>query len=96
MDCFVAAAPRNDGQEEKFPLVAGATVIARSPNKKPGLATGLLFSIRRTLSGSFVRHGGVVAVGFDIGFVGFSLGVGCLGLGAAARALGEPAFRSAG
>src|SRR4029077_18366161 len=66
----------------------------RSPNKKPGLSTGLLVSIPGIgiLSGGFVRHGSVVAIGFDIGLVGFAVSFGRLSLGAAARALGELAF----
>ena len=56
-------------------------------NKKPGLSAGLLFSIRRTLSGRFVRHGGVVAVGFDIGLVGFTVGLGTVSVLAPRRGL---------
>jgi len=49
-----------------------------------------------TLSGSLVRHRGVVAIGF-VGLVdvaiGFTVGLGSgFGLGAAARALGELGF----
>lgn len=43
-----------------------------SPNKKPGLSTGLFILSIGVLSGGFVRHGSVVAVGFDIGLVGFA------------------------
>ena len=65
-----------------------------APNKKPGLSTGLFVSIPGIgiLSGGFVRHGSVVAVGFDIGLIGFAVSFGRFGLGAAARALGELAF----
>ncbi|MEH2539127.1 hypothetical protein V1272_006009 [Bradyrhizobium sp. AZCC 1708] len=66
--------------------------IAMQPNKKPGLSTGLFVSIPGILSGGFVRHGGVVAVGVDIRLVGLSISFGGFGLGAAARALGELAF----
>src|SRR3954454_12013703 len=66
----------------------------RNPNKKPGLSTGLFVSIPGigTLSGGFVRHGSVVAIGFDIGLVGFAVSLSRFGLGAAARALGELAL----
>jgi hypothetical protein len=56
--------------------------FSSSANKKPSLATGLLISIRRTLSGSLIRHSSVVAVGFDIRLVGFAVSFGRLGLGA--------------
>jgi hypothetical protein len=60
-------------------------------NDKPGLWTGLIVSIPGIgiLSGGFVRHGSVVAVGFDIRLIGFAVSFGRLSLGAAARALGE-------
>src|SRR5258705_10510976 len=66
----------------------------RNPNKKPGLSTGLFVSIPGIgiLSGGFVRHGSVVAIGFDIGLVGLAVSLGRFSLGAAARALGELAF----
>jgi hypothetical protein len=56
--------------------------------KKPGLTAGLFVSIPGIgiLSGSFVRHGSVVTVGFDIDLVGLTVGLGHPSPGTAARA----------